>query len=51
MKDLLDIDSQPREEVARWTCHKWNDAATEVACKQRPENVAPAGEWQIGIKT
>ena len=20
-------------------------------CKQRPENVAPAGEWQIGIKT
>ncbi len=31
MKDLLDIDSQPREEIAWWTCHKWNEAATEVA--------------------
>ncbi|QGQ22340.1 hypothetical protein F1728_06485 [Gimesia benthica] len=31
MKDLLDIDSQPREEVAWWTCHKWNHTATEVA--------------------
>lgn len=47
MKDLLDIDSQPREEVAWWTCHKWNDAATEVAAdalkdllKDHPEKAA-----------
>jgi len=22
-----------------------------MQCKQRPENVAPGGEWQIGVKT
>lgn len=28
----------------------WDDK-DDLMCKQRPENVAPAGEWQIGIKT